>query len=152
VKPFTWVTPSRRARRVLHTFSGASADARRLAVAPDLGRQDAAVAEVDRIAYGLANEVGAERLAGEPVALETLTKSPDVALFGERFVDLEVVAPAGELEPVEAPGRRLGDERLERQVSPLPREESDRPRRGRNGLMISHGIFPPRGLTGQNRS
>ena len=105
VKPFTWVTPSRAAARarVLHPLGGALPDALGIAVAPDLGREDRLVPCVDRVADGLADEVGADREAVQVVALEHLLDRAHVAVLRERPVDLEVVAPAGELEPVEAP-------------------------------------------------
>ena len=55
--------PRRRARGVLHPLGRALPHALRLAVAPDLGRQDRAVARVDRVADGLADEVRADRPA-----------------------------------------------------------------------------------------
>ena len=58
---------------------------------------------VDRVADGLADEVRADREAAEPVLLEQLPLRVDVAVVRERRVDVEVVAPAGELEAVEAP-------------------------------------------------
>ncbi len=105
VKPLTCVTPScgRGARGVLHPLGGALPHAFRVAVAADLGRQDRAVALVDPVADRLADEVRADRPHAEAVALEQLAAPVRVAAVGERLVDLEVVAPAGELEPVEAP-------------------------------------------------
>src|SRR6266516_2821024 len=124
--------PSGGARRVLHPLRGALPHALRVAVAPDLGRQDRLVARVDRVADGLADEVGADREAVQVVALEHLLHRPDVALLGERSVDLEMVSPAGELEPVEAPFARLARELLERQVGPLAGEQGDGPRHARD--------------------
>ena len=105
VKPFTWVTPSLAAARAVSFIRSAARclDARRVAVAPDLWRQDPLVARVDRVAHRLADEMRAEREAVQMVALEHLLDRRAVAVLGERAVDLEVVAPAGELEPVEAP-------------------------------------------------
>ena len=62
---------------------------------------------VDAITYGLADEVRAERPAPEPVPLEELPLLAAVGVVRQRAVDLEVVAPAREFEPVEPPaGRR----------------------------------------------
>ena len=113
----------RGAGRVLQALGGALPDALGLAVAPDLGRKDRLVARVDRVADGLPDEVRAERPAAEPVALEELAPSLRVPVVGERLVDLEVVAPAGELEPVEPPLARLGGEVVDGQVGPLAGEE-----------------------------
>ena len=112
-----------RAGRVLHPLGRALAHALGVAVAPDLRRQDVAVTVVDRIADGLADQVRAERPALEAVALEQVALGLHVAGVGERLVDLEVVAPAGELEPVEAPAGGLLGQALERQVCPLAGEE-----------------------------
>ena len=81
---------------------------------------------VDAIAHGLADEVRAERPAPEPVPLEELPLLAAVGVVRQRAVDLEVVAPAREFEPVEPPagagGREIGD----RHVRPLAREQRDR--------------------------
>ena len=116
-----------RARRVFESARGTAAHAFRIAVTPDLGRQDAPVPLVDRIADGLADEVRAEREAPETVAFEQLAPAPHVGRVGERRSDVEVVAPAGELQPVVAPGCRSRRELRKRQVRPLPGEESQRP-------------------------
>ena len=50
----------------------------------------------------------------------------DVGRVGERLVDLEVVAPAGDLEPVVAPFGGQPAHLLERQVGPLAGEQRDR--------------------------
>ena len=60
-----------------------------------------------RIADRLADEVVADRPDLEVVALEQLAALAAVGLVGERGVDVEVIAPAGELEAVEAPGAGL---------------------------------------------
>jgi hypothetical protein len=85
------------------------------------------VALVDRVADRLADEVVADRPAAQAVALEQLALAPAVGGVGERLVDVEVVAPAGELEAVEPPRRALRGEVVERQVGPLAREQGDWP-------------------------
>ena len=83
------------------------------------------MAVVDLVADRLADEVRAEREAVQVVALEDLLDAADVVVLGERAVDLEVVAPAGELEAVEAPAPRLLGKLLQRQVGPLAGEKGD---------------------------
>jgi hypothetical protein len=61
------------------------------------------VAAVYGVADGLADEVVAYRPAAEVVAAQDLPPTLDVAVLGERPVDVEVVPPAGQFEPVEAP-------------------------------------------------
>jgi hypothetical protein len=112
---------------VLHALRGALVDAVRVAVAPDVGRQDRLVAPVDRVAGRLADEMRAERPALQPVPLEQLALRRHVVRLGKRAVDLEVVAPARKLEPVEAPPAGLRGQLLERQVRPLAGEERDGP-------------------------
>src|SRR2546423_37053 len=87
----------RRARRVLHALGRPLSDAVGFAVAPDLGREDRTVPHVDRVADRLADEVSAEREAVQMVALEDLLDRAGVVALGKRAVDLEVIAPAGEL-------------------------------------------------------
>src|SRR6266545_49945 len=89
----------RGAGAVLHPLGGALLDAPRLAVPPDLRWEDCLVPRVDRVAHSLADEVRAEREAVQMVALEHLLDRADVLGLGEGAVDLEMVAPAGELEP-----------------------------------------------------
>ncbi len=52
----------------------------------------------------------------------------DVTRLGECLVDFEVVAPARELEAVEAPAGRFGCQLGEREIRPLAGEERDRAR------------------------
>ena len=61
-----------RARVSVIPSARAPAHALRIAVAPDVGRQDRLVALVDPVAHGLADEVVADRPALQPVALEQL--------------------------------------------------------------------------------
>ena len=115
----------RRPGGVLHPLRGALPDALGVAVAPHLGRQDPLVARVDRVRHSLADEVGADRPAAEAVALEQCPALLDVPRIGDRPVDLEVIAPAGELDAVEAPRTEIGGEIGEGQVGPLAGEEGD---------------------------
>ena len=71
------------ARRVLHALGGARAHAFGIAVAVHLRRQDRAVALVDPVADGLADEVRAERPDAEAVPLEQLAPSAHVAAVGD---------------------------------------------------------------------
>ena len=103
--------PSRRAAR-LHVPCPSSARPRaanafRLAVAVDLGRENRPVTLVDAVADRLADQMCADRENVQMVALQDLLSRPAVAVVLERLVDLEVVAPTGELETVEAPAAGL---------------------------------------------
>ena len=80
---------------------------------------------VDPVAHRLADEMGAYRPHVQVVALEDLLPRAAVRVVRERLVDLEVVAPARELEPVETPAAGLRGEILDRQVGPLAGEQRD---------------------------
>ena len=79
-------------------------------------------------ADALADEVRPDRGHVEAVLRKQLFAELDVAGLRECLVDLEVVAPARELEAVEAPRGRLRGQLREREVGPLAREERDRAR------------------------
>src|SRR5216684_4846344 len=116
----------RGASGVHHLSSRPLAHAFGIAVAPHVGGQDAFVPVVDRVANSLADQVIRDRPALEAVALEDLPTSLDITWIGQGLVDLEVVTPAGELQPVESPGGRLARERVESQIGPLAGEQSHR--------------------------
>ena len=60
-----------------------------------------------------------------PLPLEQLALRAAVGVVRERAVDLEVVAPAGELEPVEAPFAGLRGKLFEGEIGPLAGEQRD---------------------------
>jgi hypothetical protein len=122
----------RRAGGVLHPLGGALPDALGIAVPPHLRREDRLVALVDRIAHRLPNEVVADGVALEPVALQQLSLPGGVVRLRERAVDLEVVAPGRQLEAVEAPLGDFGGQLLERDVGPLAGEQRDGSRHARS--------------------
>ncbi len=80
---------------------------------------------VDPVAHRLPDEMRADRPDVQMVALEDLLARAAVVRVLQRLVDLEVIAPAGELETVEAPRAGLGCEVFDRQVGPLAGEERD---------------------------
>ena len=86
------------------------------------------MALVDRVADGLADEMRADRPHAEAVRLEQLAAAARVAAVGDRLVDLEVIAPAGELEAVEPPAGAARGEVGEREVGPLAGEQRERTR------------------------
>src|SRR5690606_13566448 len=114
---------------VLHLLGGPPADAFGLAVAPDAGGQDALVALVDGVvADGLADQVVGDRPHAAVVLGQGLLLAFDVGVVRDGLVDLEVIAPAGDLQAVVAPFGRQPADLLERQVRPLPGEQRDRSR------------------------
>ena len=104
---------------------GALAHALGIAVAPDVGRENGLVALVDAVADGLADEVVGNRVAGEAVVLEERPFVVDVFFGGDGGLDVEVVAPAGELEAVVTHFFGEGGELGEGKVGPLAGEEGD---------------------------
>src|SRR5207245_11564763 len=93
---------------------------------PAISREDRLVVAGDRIANGLPHEVAGDGPAVESVPLEDLPASLHIVGIGQGLVDLEVITPAGELEPVETPRGRLLRERVESQIGPLAGEQSHR--------------------------
>ena len=92
-----------RAGGVLELLGGALAHALGVAVAPHVGRDGRLVARVDRVADRLAEQVVADRPHVQLVAFEQFAALAAVVRVVERLIDVEVVAPAGELEAVKAP-------------------------------------------------
>src|SRR5207302_3383975 len=92
---------------VAHVLSGTFANAFGITVAPHAVGQDPAMALVDRVvAHRLADEMIADRPAAQAVRFELGALALAVVGLGQRAVDLEVVAPARELAPVDSPPRR----------------------------------------------
>ena len=118
----------RSASRVLQPLRCALEHTFGLAVPPHFGGQNRPMPLIDRIADTLTDEVRADRMDLQPVPLEDVAPRVDVPRIGKRLVDLEMIAPAGQLEAVEAPRTRFRSELLDRQVGPLAGEERNRPR------------------------
>ena len=116
----------RGARGVLHPLRGALPHALGIAVAPDLrvGRTPLWRSSIGSHTAWPTRWLPIAQHA-EAVALEQLAPAGGVAGVAHRLGDVEVVAPAGQLEPVEAPARRLRGEVVERQVGPLAGEQRD---------------------------
>ena len=89
-----------------HLRSGALTDAFGLAIAPDFGADEGAVAFVDRVTDALADEVVGDGPAAQAVGLEQVVVIAAVLGAGEGLADGEVIAPAGELQAIVAP---IGD-------------------------------------------
>src|SRR5829696_1557638 len=113
VNPVTTSEPSRGARRVLHVLGRPPADAFGLAVAPNVRRQHRLMTLVDGIADRLAHEVVADGPAAEIVTFDELPAAGAVVGVAHGLRDVEVVAPTGELQPVEAPAPALLGELIE---------------------------------------
>ena len=118
--------PCRRPGRVLHPFRGPRSHAlrdRRRRTPPAAGSRGGA----RRSGRTPPDPPGAPPIAQTPRSWRSRSSRSDrdVAVVGERLVDLEMVAPAGELEPVEAEASAFRGEVGERQVGPLAGEQGD---------------------------
>ena len=129
VKPTTVRTPSFAAARAV-SFISLAARWRTPSGLPSpqiRGGQDALMAFVDRmVADRLPDQVVGDGVDRQVVLGEHLPLLVHIGVIGERPVDLEVVAPARDLQTVVAPLGREATHLLERQVSPLAGEQSDR--------------------------
>ena len=125
VNPLTTVDahPLCRAGGLLHLFDGTLVDAVGIAVTPDVVGQDALVSRVDLVENGLADQVAADGEDLLIVFLEGFALLGTVVILGHRLVDLEMVAPAGQLHAVETELLALASQFFRGQVSPLARAE-----------------------------
>ena len=105
-----------------HFLRSAATDALGLAIAPDIGRENGFVADVDRVTNGLADEVARDREAGETMVGEEFPFFANVGFRRSGLVDIEVVAPARELDAVVAHLFHKRGEVGEREVGPLAGE------------------------------
>ena len=128
MNPTTVFTPSRWAVRAVFIIASA-ARWRTPSGSPSPqthGGQDVVVAFVDRVvADGLAGEVVGDREDLEVVLVQDGEPVGDVVVVGGAAPDVQVVAPAGDLQAVEAPAGREPRDLLEGQVGPLAGEEGD---------------------------
>jgi hypothetical protein len=74
---------------------------------------------VDRIAHGLAHQVVADGPALQAVLLQQIPLFAHVAILLQRLAHVKVIAPAGQLQPVEAPLAHLLGQRRQWQIGPL---------------------------------
>ncbi len=124
-----------------HVLRSPLLDAFRLAVAPDLGREDGLVTLVDVVADALADQVVRDGEHLQPVLVEHRPLGLAVLVVLEGLVDLEVVAPAGQFQAVIAPALGLLRQDLQRQVRPLSREKRYRschPRTSLSKRLVAH--------------
>src|SRR4051794_38522101 len=84
------------------------------------------MALVDRVAYGLADKMRGHGEAGKAVAVEKLARAAEIVGLAKRAVDLEVIAPAREFQPVVSPACRPLGQIREPKIGPLAREQCDR--------------------------
>ncbi len=83
------------------------------------------MALVDPVAHGLTDEMGRDRVALQSVPLQQRATLGHVARLLDRRGDVEVVAPARQLEAVVPHVACERSEFCEREIGPLAGEESD---------------------------
>ena len=83
---------------------------------------------VNRIANGLAYQMGADRVALEIVAFQQFAFGGDVAIVGQRLVDFKMVAPASKFQAIVAKILRHACQIFQRQIGPLTGKKCDRTR------------------------
>ena len=96
-----------------------------VAVTPDVGGHDGLVALVNQVADGLPDQVVADGVDPQAVLGEQVEHALDVAVLVERPLHVEVVAPAGQFQAVEAHLFGEGREFGERQIGPLAGKQRD---------------------------
>ena len=112
-------------RRVFHGLSCPLTDAFGIAVAPDCTGQNGLVPIVDTIAYRLADQMTRHGPRLEPVVGQQFMATLAVGVVGQRLGHIEMIAPAGQLKPVEAELCSLRGHGLQWQISPLAGEQRD---------------------------
>ena len=119
----------RRTRGDLHLLSRPLPDTLRVTVTPNPRVDHALVSVVDdRLAHRLAIEVIGDRPTAESVLLQDVSSALQVALVLDRFGDVEMITPAGNLEPVIAPLPSEPAHLFEWEVRPLSGEQRHRSR------------------------
>jgi hypothetical protein len=82
-----------------HALRGALAHGLGVAIAPHIRRQDCLVTLVDVVADALPHQVGADRKAIQPLRRQHVPAAFHVVFVSQRLLDIEVVTPAGQLNP-----------------------------------------------------
>ena len=113
----------RRAGGVHHLLGGPLADGLGLAVAPDVLGQDQLVPLVDQVADRLADQVIGDGPDLQPVLAQQIVPTLAVVLVVECLLDVEVVAPAGQLDALVPPLAGFLADDFEGQVGPLAGEK-----------------------------
>ena len=125
VKPLTTLTPSLcgRSGRVHHLLGGPLPDSLGLAVAPDVVGQNQLVPLIDQVANRLPDQVVGDCPDFQPILAQKVVASLAVVLVGERLLDIEVIAPAGQFDALVTPFAGLLADDFEGQVGPLAGEK-----------------------------
>ena len=104
---------------VLQLLGGSGIDFLRIAVAPDVWWQDGLVTGVNVVQHRLADQMPTDGEHLQIVLFQQFTLLRTVVVLVERLVDLEVIAPAGQLESIVAEAANLPGQLGHGQVGPL---------------------------------
>lgn len=115
----------RGARGEFEFGGGAFVDAFRVAVTPDVRREDALVALVNVVADRLADEVGGDGEKFQAVFRKNLVAAGAIVGVGRGFLHIAMVAPTGEFQAVVAEVFGFFRDVVEGEVGPLSSEECD---------------------------
>ena len=113
-------------RGVDHVLRRPGIDLRRLAVAPYVRRQNRLVTLVDVVQHRLADQVVADGEHLEVVLFQQFAFLGAVVVLVEGLIDLEVIAPAGQFQPVVSEAAAFSSQFGQGQVGPLARKYRDR--------------------------
>ena len=119
-----------RAGRIHHFLGGPLTHFLGLTVAPDVLRQNEFVPLIDQIANRLADQVIRDCPDFQLVFLQQVVASLAVVLVAECLLDVEVIAPAGQLDALVTPFSGLFANDFEGQIGPLAGEERHGTRHG----------------------
>jgi hypothetical protein len=111
--------PGSRAGGILHILTGAAADAILPAVTPDVSGQSKFILFIDHIAYRLADIMIADRVTFQAVFFQDVTALREIGIVAQCAFHVEVISPAGKLEPVITEPGHLLAEGFEWQIPPL---------------------------------
>ena len=78
--------------------AGPGVHAGRIAVAPDVRRQNRLVPAVDPVEHRLADQVRADGVDLQVVAFQQVACAGAIAVFGQGPLDVEMIAPAGQFQ------------------------------------------------------
>jgi hypothetical protein len=146
VNPMTVSTPNAAAARGgLDLLGSPLPDTFGITVAPNPSVDHVLVTVVDdRLTHCLAVEVIGDCPTAEPVLFQDVSAALQVTLVLDRFDDIEMITPTGNLEPVVAPLRCKPAHLFEWEISPLSGEQRHRSRL--SWLSLASGFLETTGV------
>src|SRR5208282_1900425 len=112
-------------RRLDHLFRCALANPFGVSIFPDLRRQNRLVPFIDIVADSLSDQVVGDGERGQPIVRQKLPAIFAIILGFGRGIHIEVIAPAGEFEPVKPHALRQRSKVFQWEIGPLAGEQGD---------------------------